>query len=237
MNSRHNVSRLALTALLFFSCSKEITQQEKVKLSHQLADANDDPTTCYTTYLNTIKNPPAGYVPLTAERDLANCQGKWTLGNPTKPAPKLYPPPPELTPVRVPYTDYLDQEHYRFFFGLGMRSTDADYQAANDTFLRFTILECDAISTHIDLVTYPSPTPEQKRAAGVLYTVSNPQAFASLAEKDRFMEFLTLVFPVGRDAFVFIGGSRAPETRLDIWALNPYLQCINFRLGVPNGSW
>lgn len=233
MNSRHNVTRLALAALLFFSCSKEISQHEKLKPTNQLADATDDPTTCYATYLNTIKNPPPGYVPLTAEYDLANCQGSWTLGNPTKPTPKLYPPPPETQPVRVPYTDYTDQWRYQSFFGVNSGSTTAQLQAASDTFIHFTMLICDAISTHIDPVASPSPTPEQKRAASVIYTVTNPQAFASTAEKTRFLEFLTFIFNAERGEFVYIGGSQAPVTGLDIITLSPYWGCINFRLTVP----
>jgi hypothetical protein len=236
MNSGRNVTQLALTALLFFSCSREISQLDKLQPSNHLADATDEPTTCYATYLNTIKDPPPGYVPLTAENDLANCQGAWTLGNPTKPTPKLYPPPPETTPVRVPFTDYSDQQRYQAFFGVNSSSSNAEFQAASDTFLHFTMIICDAISTHIDPVVSPSPTPEQKRAASVIYTVTNPQAFVSAAERNRFLEFLTFIFDVNRNEFVFIGGSRAPQTGIDLFALSPYFECINFRLGLPNTS-
>lgn len=234
MYQRHVVTQLALTALLFFSCTKESTEQERLKLSGKLADGTGDATTCYTTYLNTIKNPPKGYVPLTAEHDLANCQGEWSLGSPSSPKPRLYPPPPELTPVKVVVPHYTDQRNYLAYFGLNAASADAEFKAASNTFIHFASIECDAISALIDPVTSPSPTPEQKRAAGVVYTATNPEAFASAAEKERFIEFLVLVFPVDRSSFVFYSDAYSPRTGLDMFTLSPYWNCINFRIGLSN---
>lgn len=233
------LTRLALLATLFVSCSKSsdvATQDpsvplEKLSVSDALAAAGTDTTgydgamACYATYFGTLENPPDDYIPGDAAITLNTCLAEYRGSSGGGGGPRLVPPAPKVILTLAPPlpTEDDDNRRYLAFFGLTTSSSDAAYAAASAKFDRFCSIVCDAIAENI---TYPDPSYIDKRIAGVTYATNHPDIFSTSFEKLEFLRFLPFVFE--RPTFIISVGSSAIRTEV-----NPFTttgNCVNLVL-------
>lgn len=222
----------AFLAAVFFACSKD--SQEKLSLAGAMADADttgfEGPMLCYHDYSNTLNDPPSDYIPGQAQIDLNTCLSAYngSSGNAGNPR-KLLPPAPKVILVREPFppepgSEPDDNLRYIAFFGLSpVHSDEAAFAAASVTFEHYSNIVCDAIAENI---TFADPSYADKAMAGVIYANNHPEIFTSVADKDQFLAFLSMVFQ--KPAFTISIGRRAIRT--DINAFSPSLSCVNLAL-------
>ncbi len=120
----------------------------------------DGAAACYATYINTVKNPPSGYIPGSAQIDLASClaSNEDLSGNGPglRPAPPatpivLTPAPPSLPPINTtPPNDDANQAYLRFFEveGSGFYVFPRTLEEAKQLFDRYSQIVCAAIASN-----------------------------------------------------------------------------------------
>jgi len=251
MKTRTLLTLPAIFAALLFSCSKnndpapsDSSTLEKMSAANALADASasgsgDGTSTCFSTYSNTVQNPPSGYIPGTAETDLNNClETYWDIsgGGPgtvrlVPPAPPviLTPAPPSNPPINTTPPEPDDNLAFLKFFqviGYGPALTPRTLDEATALFDRYAQIVCAAVAENIN---FPNPNHVDKALASVIYATNHPEIFQSAEEKEEFLGFLGLVF--AKPTFVITRGRGRPDTGGILYLASK--DCVNFRLRIP----
>jgi len=250
MKTRTLLTLPAIFAALLFSCSKNndpalsnSPKLEKMSAANALADAGatgsgDGTSTCFSTYSNTVQNPPSGYIPGTAETDLNNClETYWDIsgGGPTiNPIPPADPvvltqAPPSTPPINTTPPEPDDNLAYLIFFrvdGYGSFINPRTLDEATALFDRYAQIVCAAISANIN---FPNPNHVDKALASVIYAANHPEVFQSEDEKEEFLRFLGLVF--AKPTFVITRGRGRPSTGGILYLQSG--QCVNLTLRIP----
>ncbi|KAA2241711.1 hypothetical protein F0L74_17710 [Chitinophaga agrisoli] len=216
MKTQSLLTLAAIFAALLFSCSKDNDpappKLQKMSVTNATADA--DPTggansTCFSTYSNTVRNPPSGYIPGTAEADLNTClETNWDISQgapgprqvPPAPPIVLTPAPPSLPPINTTPPPVDDNLAYLKFFnvqGYGFDLFSRTLDEARQLFDRYCQIVCAAITENIN---WSNPNYVDKSVASVIYATNHPEVFQSAEDKDMFLRFLGLVF--AKDTFL-----------------------------------
>jgi hypothetical protein len=230
---------LALGAMLTFACSKDNAPKAPKLSVMKLADDGDGGSSdltgyaaCHATYVNTINNPPEGYIPGDAEIAFGQCEDALIQTHPDENLQPIWFPPTNIIHAPGPpagSSGITDNVRCDNFFGLSIvwANNSADQiQAATDLFARYSNMICDAVSEFQTANPGVALAYYQKPDICTQYTAIHPDLFTSDDDKQLFIKFAVMIFT--NEHFVIGFGPHAIPTVVSPFSAG-YNSCIDLQ--------